>query len=117
MRRLRQADGISVVQRQARLPVPPRPHHRQHARPRAAEESVPRSWQHPGPILLANHRGFLQPHRSHRVLKQAAPLRPLPDGAGDQHRFHVRRRDHAGGVIHEYRLAAWVLGTRTTLVG
>ncbi len=33
LRDLRAADGISLVQRQARLPVPPRPHQRRPARP------------------------------------------------------------------------------------
>jgi hypothetical protein len=28
LRRVRQADGVGVVERQARLPVPPRPYHR-----------------------------------------------------------------------------------------
>jgi hypothetical protein len=31
----------------------------------------------------------------------AAPLRPLPDGIINLDRFRVRRRDRAGGVIHE----------------
>ena len=31
---------------------------------------------------------------------------PLPDGATDLDHFRVRRRDRAGGVIHEYRLVA-----------
>ena len=44
--------------------------------------------------------------RSHRTLNQAAPLRPLPDGVTDLDHFRVRRRDRAGGVIHEYRLVA-----------
>jgi hypothetical protein len=47
-------------------------------------------------------------HRSgpHRTLKQAAPLRPLPDGVPDLERLRIQRRDRAGGVIHEYRLMA-----------
>jgi putative transposase len=44
--------------------------------------------------------------RSRRTLNQAAPLRALPDGVTDLDHFRVRRRDRAGGVIHEYRLAA-----------
>jgi hypothetical protein len=39
-------------------------------------------------------------------LNQAAPLRPLPDAVTSLDRFRVRRRDRAGGVIHEYRLVA-----------
>jgi hypothetical protein len=42
--------------------------------------------------------------RAAPTLKQAAPLRPLPDGYADLDRFRVQRRDCAGGVIHEYRL-------------
>ena len=40
------------------------------------------------------------------ALDQAAPLRPLPDSVADLDNFRVRRRDRAGGVIHEYRLVA-----------
>jgi hypothetical protein len=40
------------------------------------------------------------------ALKQAAPLRQLPDGITDLDQFRVQRRDRAGGVIHEYRLVA-----------
>ena len=43
VRWLRAADGIGVVQRQACLPVPPRPHHRQQARPWPGQERL-----HPG---------------------------------------------------------------------
>jgi hypothetical protein len=42
----------------------------------------------------------------HRTLNQAAPLRPLPDAVTDLDHFRIRRRDRAGGVIHEYRLVA-----------
>ena len=40
------------------------------------------------------------------TLNQAAPLRPLPDGLTDLDHLRVRRRDRAGGVIHEYDLVA-----------
>ena len=46
-------------------------------------------------------------------MNQAAPLRPLPDGVTDLDHFRVRRRDRAGGVIHEYRLVAYVVGTHS----
>jgi hypothetical protein len=42
----------------------------------------------------------------HRALYQAAPLRPLPDGATNLDHLRVRRHDRVGGVIHEYRLVA-----------
>lgn len=31
-------------------------------------------------IVLREYEGFYNTHRLHRALKQAAPLRPLPDG-------------------------------------
>ena len=41
-----------------------------------------------------------------RSLHGAAPLKPLPAGITDLEAFRVRRRDRAGGVIHEYLHAA-----------
>jgi hypothetical protein len=52
------------------------------------------------------YEDFCNTHRPHRTLNQAAPLRPLPDGVTDLDHFRLRRRDRAGGVIHEYRLVA-----------
>ena len=57
-------------------------------------------------IVLREYEDFHNAHRPHRALKQAAPLRPLPDGVADLNQFRVQRRDRAGGVIHEYRLVA-----------
>jgi putative transposase len=57
-------------------------------------------------IVLREYEDFYNTHRLHRTLKQAAPLRPLPDGITDLDHFRVRRRDRATGVIHEYRLVA-----------
>jgi transposase len=56
--------------------------------------------------VLREYEDFYNAHRPHRALNQAAPLRPLPDGVTDLDHFRVRRRDRAGGVIHEYRLVA-----------
>ena len=56
--------------------------------------------------VLREYEDFCNTHRPHRTLNQAAPLRPLPDGVTDLDRLRVRRRDRAGGVIHEYRLVA-----------
>jgi hypothetical protein len=56
--------------------------------------------------VLREYEDFHNEHRPHRTLKQAAPLRPLPGGVTDLDRSRVLRRDHAGGVIHEYRLVA-----------
>ena len=57
-------------------------------------------------IVLREYEDFYNTHRPHRTLKQAAPLRPLPDGVADLDHFRVQRRDRAGAVIHEYRLVA-----------
>jgi putative transposase len=57
-------------------------------------------------IVLREYEDFYNTHRPHRTLKQAAPLRPLPDGVTDLDHSRVQRRDRAGGVIHEYRLVA-----------
>ena len=56
--------------------------------------------------VLREYEDFYNTHRPHRTLNQPAPLHPLPDGATDLDHFRVRRRDRAGGVIHEYRLVA-----------
>ena len=54
MRRLRQANGIRVVQRQACMPVPPRPRQRNAVRPRAPEERLcPRRPHSATPARLA----------------------------------------------------------------
>ena len=57
-------------------------------------------------IVLREYEDFYNTHRLHRALSQAAPLRPLPDSVAVLDQFRVRRRDRAGGVIHEYRLVA-----------
>ncbi|MET7929974.1 integrase core domain-containing protein [Streptomyces sp. NPDC005349] len=48
-------------------------------------------------------------HRAHQAVKQAAPLRPLPQPITDPYqiaRLDIGRNDRPGGVIHEYRHAA-----------
>jgi hypothetical protein len=62
-------------------------------------------------IVLREYEDFCNTHRPHRTLKQAAPLRPLPNGVTNLDRFRVQRRDRTGAVIHEYRLVAQVFGT------
>jgi hypothetical protein len=57
-------------------------------------------------IMLREYADFYNSHRPHRAPNQAAPLRPLPAGVTELDHFRVRRRDRAGGVIHEYRLVA-----------
>ena len=56
--------------------------------------------------VLREYEDFYNTHRPHRTLNQAAPLRPLPDGVTNLDHSRIRRRDRAGGVIHEYRLVA-----------
>jgi putative transposase len=56
--------------------------------------------------VLREYEDFCNAHRPHRALNQAAPLGPLPDSVTDLDQYRVRRRDRAGGVIHEYRLVA-----------
>jgi transposase InsO family protein len=56
--------------------------------------------------VLREYEDFCNTHRPHRALKQAAPMRSLPDGIADLDQVRVQRRDRAGGVIHEYRLVA-----------
>ena len=57
-------------------------------------------------IVLREYEDFCNTHRPHRTLKQAAPLRPLPDSVTDLYHFRVLRPDRAGGVLHEYHLVA-----------
>jgi putative transposase len=56
--------------------------------------------------VLREYEDFYSTHRPHRALQQAAPLCPLPGGVADLDQFRVRRRDRAGGMIHEYHLVA-----------
>jgi putative transposase len=56
--------------------------------------------------LLREYETFYNQHRPHRTLGQAAPLRPLPDNVIDLKTLRVRRRNHAGGLLHEYQQVA-----------
>jgi hypothetical protein len=47
-------------------------------------------------VVLREYEDFYNTHRPHRTLKQAAPLRPLPDALTDLGHFLVHRRDRAG---------------------
>jgi hypothetical protein len=57
-------------------------------------------------IVLREYGDFYNTHRPHRILSQAAPVRPLPDSVADLDQFRVQQHDRAGDVIHEYRLVA-----------
>jgi putative transposase len=54
--------------------------------------------------VLRGYEDFYNTHRPHQTLEQAAPLRPLPEGVTGLDHFRIRRRDRAGGTIHEYHL-------------
>ncbi|MEU4835994.1 hypothetical protein [Streptosporangium sp. NPDC023615] len=59
--------------------------------------------------MLREFEIFYNEHRPHRALRQAAPLRPLPDPSTDPARITplgIRRHDRLGGVLKEYRHAA-----------
>jgi putative transposase len=48
-------------------------------------------------------------HRPHQAMRQAAPLRPVPEPITDPDRIaylDIRRNDRLSGIIHEYRHAA-----------
>ena len=48
-------------------------------------------------------------HRPHRGIANARPLHPLPEPITDADmitHLHIRRRDHLGGLLHEYEHAA-----------
>nr|WP_282190385.1 integrase core domain-containing protein [Streptomyces sp. RLB1-33] len=52
---------------------------------------------------------YYNAHRAHQAMRQAAPLRALPEPIADPGRIarlDIRRHDRLGGVIHEYRHAA-----------
>ena len=49
---------------------------------------------------------FYNRHRPHRAPGKAAPLRPLPENVIDLETLRVRRRDRAGGLLHEYQHVA-----------
>lgn len=51
--------------------------------------------------LLQDYEDFYNSHRPHRSLGQATPTRPLPDNVIDLEQLRIRRRDRAGGILHE----------------
>ncbi|WP_344654885.1 integrase core domain-containing protein [Catenulispora subtropica] len=56
--------------------------------------------------LLREYEDHYNGHRPHRSLDQAAPMRLRPDNVVDLEEFRVRRRDRAGGLLHEYQQVA-----------
>ena len=58
---------------------------------------------------LREFESFYNGHRPHPALRQAAPLRPLPEPIAEPatvSRLDVWRRDRLGGSLHEYEHAA-----------
>jgi transposase InsO family protein len=57
---------------------------------------------------LHQYQRHYNQHRTHRALAAAAPLQQLPHPLDPDRieRLTIRRHDHLGGVIHEYRNAA-----------
>jgi putative transposase len=58
---------------------------------------------------LREYETFYNQHRTHRALRAAAPLRPLPQPIKEPDRLghpDIRRRDRLGGILHEYQHAA-----------
>ena len=58
---------------------------------------------------LREFEHFYNEHRPHRTLRDAAPLRRLPEPIADPDQIahlDVRRRDRLGGTLHEYQHAA-----------
>ncbi|MFI6637929.1 integrase core domain-containing protein [Nonomuraea fuscirosea] len=54
--------------------------------------------------VLAEYETYFNLHRPHRALKQASPLRTLPDPIDAD--IKVTRRDRLGGLFHEYAQVA-----------
>jgi putative transposase len=59
--------------------------------------------RHAVTVLTAYAEHYNSP-RPHRMLGQAAPLRPLPQTTRDTNT--VRRHDQLGGLLHEYQQVA-----------
>ncbi|MER7201561.1 integrase core domain-containing protein [Streptomyces sp. CB01635] len=58
---------------------------------------------------LHEYEPYYNSHRAHQAMKQAAPLRALPEPIADPGRIallDIPRHDRLGGVIHEYRRTA-----------
>lgn len=58
---------------------------------------------------LRQYERHYNEHRPHRGINNARPLRPLPPPISDPDtmtHLNIRRRDHLGGLLHEYEHAA-----------
>jgi hypothetical protein len=67
-------------------------------------------WNQHHPLhTLRKFEHFYNEQWPHRILRAAAPLRPLPEPIADRERIvhlGVRRRDRLGGTLHEYQNVA-----------
>ncbi|MGW6402591.1 integrase core domain-containing protein [Streptomyces sp. NPDC055134] len=67
-------------------------------------------WNHTHLLhALREFGSFYNGHRPHRVLDQAALLRPLPEpiiGPGEIENLQVYRRERLGGTLHQYQRTA-----------
>lgn len=58
---------------------------------------------------LHKYEHFYNAHRPHQGIANARPLHPLPTPIDDPDKLShldIRRRDHLGGILHEYQHAA-----------
>ena len=58
---------------------------------------------------LREFEQFYNGHRPHQGIANARPLCPLPPRIADPDvlaHLNIRRRDHLGGILHEYEHAA-----------
>ena len=58
---------------------------------------------------LREFEQFYNSHRPHQGIANARPLQALPPPIPEPHAttpLHIRRQDHLGGILHEYRHAA-----------
>ena len=58
---------------------------------------------------LPEYERFYHQHRPHQGIANVRPLKPLPEPITDPDqlaRLNIHRRDHLGGVLHEYEHAA-----------
>jgi len=100
-------DSELMAQHQDLRVLPPRLPLRQAQRGHRTEHDQEEQFQaHRQKSSCASTRTSTTPTGLHRTLKQAAPLRPLPDIVTDSDHLRVQRRDGAESVIHEYRLVA-----------
>ncbi|MFE9068529.1 integrase core domain-containing protein [Streptomyces violaceusniger] len=105
-----QAEGVKVVQTGVRMPLMNAIMERWVRSCRAELLDRTLIWNQNHLLhALREYEAFYNEHRPHRTLASAAPLRPLPDPITDPDQLAhlgIHRRDHLGGLLHEYQHAA-----------